>query len=496
MSRPRVHKTRRLWCLLLALPTVLLLVMGLYLWARFGGDRPVVYADPAEHFKYGSTGGERESGFPYWIFRALPQLCADHLPGQGYASLGMIFEPGRPLPVGMSMRHHLGLERVFLNCAVCHTSTVRDSPQADPRLYLAMPANRFNVMAFEDFFFNCAKDEKFSKAHIIPQVRHLLQQQGEDLDLLERYVVYPLAVWIMRERLLMLAGRFDWAQDQHAWGPGRVDTFNVAKVLFNFPMQALAEHEQNAPADFPAIWNQAPRVGMQLHWDGNNALLAERDKSAAFGTGTTPPTLDVAAVGRVEAWLMDLDPPPYPYAINRREAERGAIIYRDYCSDCHGAGPRDFSGAAVGKVTPIAAIATDRHRLDSYSYALAVNQATLYAGYPWRFSHFRKTYGYANQPLDGIWLRAPYLHNGSVPTLWDLLQPTAQRPSVFYRGYDVYDQERVGFVSSVPGEAGRDYFRYDTSVPGNGNQGHEGEAYGTALAAEEKWALIEYLKTF
>ena len=47
----------------------------------------------------------------------------------------------------------------------------------------------------------------------------------------------------------------------------------------------------------------------------------------------------------------------------------------------------------------------------------------LYAGYPRRFSHFRKTYGYANMPLDGVWLRAPYLHNGSVPTLRDLLNP-------------------------------------------------------------------------
>ena len=48
-----------------------------------------------EHFKYGSTGGERESGFPYWIFQALPEVCAEHLPGQGYASLGLIFEDGQ-----------------------------------------------------------------------------------------------------------------------------------------------------------------------------------------------------------------------------------------------------------------------------------------------------------------------------------------------------------------------------------------------------------------
>lgn len=491
-----MHRLRRWLLVLLILPTVILVVAGVYLWQRFGGDVPVTYADIEEHFKYGSTGGERVSGFPLLIFQALPEVCARHLPGRGYASLGMVFEPGKELPVGMSMRHNLGLDRVFLNCAVCHTSTVRDAPASKPRLYLAMPANRFNVMAFENFFFNCARDEKFSKDYIVPQVRQMLQARGQDLDLLDHYVVYPLAIWIMRERLLMLAGRFAWTQHQHDWGPGRVDTFNVAKVLFNFPMDQLGEHELNAPADFPSIWNQAPREGMQLHWDGNNTLLEERDKSAAFGTGTTPPTLDVAAVARVEAWLRSKAPPHYPYAVDQARAARGAAIYKEYCAACHGARQHDFSGDYVGKVTPIAEIATDRHRLDSYSYALAVNQATLYAGYPWRFTHFRKTYGYANMPLDGIWLRAPYLHNGSVPSLRDLLEPSAQRPKVFYRGDDVYDPVKVGFVSEVAAEGDSHYFKFDTAVPGNGNSGHEGRRFGTELGTADKEALVEFLKTF
>ncbi len=75
---------------------------ALYLFQRFGGDTPVDYASNEEHFKYGSTGGEHEMGFPYWIWRALPQVCAEHLPGPGYESLGMIFEPGKELPVGTS----------------------------------------------------------------------------------------------------------------------------------------------------------------------------------------------------------------------------------------------------------------------------------------------------------------------------------------------------------------------------------------------------------
>ena len=84
---------------------------------------------------------------------------------------------------------------------------------------------------------------------------------------------------------------------------------------------------------------------------------------------------------------------------------------------------------------------------------------TLGTGTPWKFSHFRKTDGYANMPLDGVWLRAPYLHNGSVPTLRALLFPE-ERPAVFYRGYDVYDWH--GSASSPRGPRPRRAARSST----------------------------------
>jgi hypothetical protein len=496
LSRLFSRRWVRILLLLLALPTVAGLALGLYLWNRFSGDDAVEYADIEQHFLYGSTGGERESGFPYWIFQALPQVCAEHLPGKGYAALGLLYEAGKDLPVGMSRRRFTGIDRTFLNCAVCHTSTVRDAVDSAPRLYTGMPAMQLDIMGFEKFFFSCAADPKFAAEFIVPEARRLAREKGEDLDLLDRYLVYPVAVALMRERLLMLAGRFSFVMDQPEWGPGRVDTFNSAKVIFNFPMHKVAEKEKNAPADFPSIWLQGPRTGMQLHWDGNNTKVEERNKSAAFGTGTTPPTLDVEQIGRIEQWLLAKQPPKYPYAVNQPEAARGATLYNEYCADCHGASGRDFSGKSVGQVTPWAEIETDRRRLDSYTYDLAVNQSTLYAGYPWRFQNFRKTDGYANMPLDGLWLRAPYLHNGSVPTLRDLLEPAARRPKVFYRGYDVYDPVKVGFRSDVEQENGRTYFRFDTAVPGNGNAGHEGRRYGTGLSIADKESLVEFLKTF
>ena len=117
---------------------------------------------------------------------------------------------------------------------------------------------------------------------------------------------------------------------------------------------------------------------------------------------------------------------------NGQQVARGKVAYDQNCAACHGADGRNFAGAAVGKVEPIEKIRTDPCRLDNYTYALAVEQGNLYAGFPQeRFTRFRKTNGYANMPLDGIWLRAPYLHNGSVPTVRDLLEPAEKRPRRF-----------------------------------------------------------------
>ena len=140
---------------------------------------------------------------------------------------------------------------------------------------------------------------------------------------------------------------------------------------------------------------------------------------------------------------------------------------------------------AISEPTAIVSIRTRRR--------LRRTSTDCFPDSPYRFQRFRKTAGYANHPLDGIWARAPYLHNGSIPTLRDLLEPPEARPAVFYRGYDVYDQVRVGFVTNVPEERGRRFFRYDTSIPGNSNAGH---LYGTTLPEPDKQGLVEYLKTF
>lgn len=482
---------------------VVILAAGQYLVGRFTVDSPVEYRDDVDHFKYGSLGSEHEFGVPYWVWRALPELFADKLPGKGWESLGFVFEKGKDLPIGMSKRRYLGFDLVWLNCAFCHAGTVRETPESERRVYAAMPANTFDFRAFMRFLFAAGEDRRFTPQEILLQIKTIRARENlGNLPLLDRLVLRFYGLYYMRERILTLRDRLNFIREEPEWGPGRVDTFNPLKAYFNFPIDKLPKEERVGTTDFPSIWNQGQRekLMMHLHWDGNNDSLEERNRSAAMGAGVTPPTLDRRNIKRVADWLRGLPSPPYPFKIDKELAAQGAPVYKNYCADCHGADGKNFSGKYVGKVTPIDEIGTDRHRLDSYTYAVAVNQNMIFAGYgDERFDHFRKTYGYANSPLDGLWLRAPYLHNGSVPTLRDLLEPSQKRPKTFYRGYVVYDQKKVGFISDVAEEKGKNFFLYDTdgkTQPGNSNQGHEGYRYGTELSPAEKEALVEYLKTF
>ncbi len=96
---------------------------------------------------------------------------------------------------------------------------------------------------------------------------------------------------------------------------------------------------------------------------------------------------------------------------------------------------------------------------------------------------------YEARVLTGIWAAGPYLHNGSVPTLWELLQPARARMTRFAVGHRGFDPVNVGLETApAPGRA---VFVVDAAT-GNGNAGHE---YGTALSDPQKRALIEYLKT-
>lgn len=493
----------RLWLKRVAVAAAgLFALLVVWVLVSINSDRPVDYDNIEDHFKYGSIGSEPGGSLlrpiggvlpPYWVFKSLPSICRDKLP-DGYAGFGFVMEPGRDLPIGVSRRRRLGVDQVGLNCAVCHTATVRDSPAAPPRIVLGMPAHRLDLQGFVQFVLDCTLDNRLTA----DAVRGRLPRQ-DGPSLFERVLLRTGLIDRLKLQTLDLRNRMAriLAPTAPRWGRGRVDTFNPYKAIqFNWDLGQLPEDELIGASDFPSIWNQKPREGMHLHWDGDNDSVDERNLSASLGAGVTPVTVDHERLKRVRDWIWTLPPPRYPYAVDQALAGQGAPVYQQHCAECHGDHRfRDgvVSGSRIGQVVPIGAIGTDRHRLDSYTVTFATNQYGLYPDSPYRFSHFRKTNGYANHPLDGIWLRGPYLHNGSVPTLRDLLDAPEQRPARFYRGNDVFDQEKVGFVSDVPAANGLTFSVYDTTVPGNGNGGH---VYGTTLTDAEKRAMVEYMKTF
>jgi hypothetical protein len=449
-----LSRRQRVAAVVVAVIVVVLAAGGLRVLLFFQQDEPETFVDAVGHFKYGSIGSEAAGGIPYWVWRVLPTVFAEHLPdrrGEGYERFGFIYESeDHERPIGTSYR-----EKPFpllgLNCAVCHTGTVRTAPDAERLLVLGMPAQQLDFLGYQRFLIAAAEDERFNADTLIPAIERINGDFGWLDSLVYRYLIIPR----LKDAILERAEEFRFLNDRPEWGPGRVDTFSPYKVHFGFDMSA---DDTIGTADLPPLFNQAVREGMWLHWDGNNDSLAERNLSAALGAGATEESLD----------------------------ETGRVVYERECAACHA-----FGAERVGQVEPLLTLGTDPERMGAFSPELAEQMNTFGTGEAWQFSRFRSTDGYANMPLDGVWLRAPYLHNGSVPTLRDLLLPPEERPTAFYRGYDVYDLEALGFVSAGP-EAEREGFRFETSQRGNGNQGH---VYGAGLSEQEVDALLEYLKT-
>jgi len=447
-------------------------------WYKLFRVEPDISRSAEEQFKYGSIGTEAANGLPYWIWLVLPRMFPEYLPGPGgYLSLGVAGEEGHEMPIGFT-RKTIGFPRVGINCALCHTATFRTRVDEKPTIVLGGPAHQFDAQRYLRFLFDCANDPRFNSANVLAQIRPIHQLSFLDTELY-RFLIIPQT----RKALLQQRAANEWWNDRPKWGRGRIDPFNPVKFgTLKLPIDNTIGNSDMAP-----IWNLRAHAGDAYHWDGLNTVLRDVFLSSAIGDGATEQSVNLKGLAKIRRWLMNLPPPKYPFPIDQTSAARGRRSFNDRCASCH-----DPGQGRTGKVIPIDEIGTDRHRLDMWTKRAAATYNKFAKDYPWRFRGFRKTNGYVAVPLDGLWLRAPYLHNGSVPSLRDLLEPPPLRPKLFYRGYDVYDPEKVGFQSQGP-DAVREGSRYDTSLPGNGNFGH---AYGTDLPPQEKADLVEYLKTF
>jgi mono/diheme cytochrome c family protein len=194
----------------------------------------------------------------------------------------------------------------------------------------------------------------------------------------------------------------------------------------------------------------------------------------------------------VLAYIYSLEPPKYPYPINAALARRGGVLFVEHCAKCHG-GADDYPNLLI----PESLVGTDsllyKSNYQSPQFIDWFNKSWFAQGdHPARLEPFD---GYIAPPLDGIWITAPYLHNGSVPTLEALLD-TKSRPVYWSRDFDnpKYDYAAVGWKyteENAPAVNGGKPV-YNTTLPGYGNYGHR---YGDQLTGAERKAVIEYLKT-
>jgi mono/diheme cytochrome c family protein len=477
--------------LIVAVLAVLALAGGLFAYDHFFREEPAPYfASDEEHFLYGSIGTEAEQGVPYWVWLVLPRVFPEHLPRPGgYASLGFLDVDGHEMPIGFS-KVTVGFPRVGINCAVCHAASLRAKPTDPPTIYAGGPSHQTAEQEYLRFLFACASDPRFTADTLLAEIARNVTLSTID-SLLYRFVIIPGT----RRALLQLQERDAWMNRNPDWGRGRIDPFNPVKfTTLKQPVDSTIGNSDMVP-----LWNLKQHAGYAYHWDGLNTNLKEVVLSSAIGDGATVKWVDrdnrkwdntdpreMSSLRRIQNYIEGLPAPKYPFPVDQALAAEGSQIYADHCASCHAPG-----GARTGTVVPATEVDTDRHRLEMWTPASATAYNAYGEGHDWKFSHFRTTNGYVSVPLDGVWLRAPFLHNGSVPNLAALLEPVDRRPSRFWRGYNVYDPAQIGFVTDGPAAqaAGTSY---DTAQPGNSNAGH---TYGTDLAPESKRALLEFLKT-
>lgn len=485
---------------------------------------------------------EGSDAFPVALFRALNDPTTGRPLIESFASYGLIPAPDDDtgLPVGFSrikVKEH-DFVLTGINCAACHSTQLTYRGKT---LHVDGAPNMLDVEAFFRGTLGALKGlleggEVGDRAKFVLRFAYYNAIELEKMQVAGQLATRPayvtksaaeqheLALAFLKERLksaVRIVASFD---RQTAAGPGRADSFGIIRNLM------MTEELLGAPGNFrpmtaPVSMPHLFQFGTftNLHWDGNTTTGNDRNyaQAVALGASFDPHTL-VSSVRPYDLYTMErtgqrLTPPKWPAEIfgplDAVKVARGAELFRSQgCVKCHG---RETW-------TPLEVIGTDPNRL--VNYALPVNvkggRTESYATnlYKSAIAVKEKAYaenqvppaeqkkmdawharvvpawletlnlGYFTRPLRGLWATAPFLHNGSVPTLWDLLQPVDKRPKKFAVGHREFDPVHVGYASP----SARGGWEFDTSISGNLNTGHE---YGTRLTDAEKWDLVEYLKT-
>lgn len=249
------------------------------------------FASAADQFKYGAIGLGPASRIPYYVWEVMPELCPQELGdhANGWATFGLLYEAGHDTPIGFAHRE-IGYPALEPNCSLCHTASYRATTSDVSRVIPGGPAHRLDLERFQRFLYACSSDPGFTGAAVVQAIRkrHAL---GPVEALVYRFGIVPT----LQSGLARQKRDYAWQDTRPDQGRGRTDTFNPTKInVFHF-----SDDGTIGTTDLPAVWNQAPREHLWLHWDGNNDQIRERNFAAAMAVGATPQSVDTQSFAKV-----------------------------------------------------------------------------------------------------------------------------------------------------------------------------------------------------
>jgi mono/diheme cytochrome c family protein len=412
------------------------------------------------------------------------------------------FNPSATLPLGLGSTVANGVEVVGVSCGGCHTGRVL-GPRGNVITLIGAPNTGFNALraAVEDTAADPNFFAKFGENPLTTAFRtRALQARNLLVNTMVAFTYNPL--------------RFPNAPDIFGRDkPGFLDPIGVAMSIVTLPdlldpakaQQVVTSVMGTMPAqvDIVSVWRQSARPVAQ--WDGSILNPTYRNLAASLGVIGDPALVDFANAHRAAEFTANLPPPPYPFDVDIRKALAGKPLYDRYCGSCHkdGGNPTIFAASRVGTDPGRTTSITNegRRRLILALRASCKDPAVCDIPDEQIIRDFDATgRGYVAAPLDGIWARAPYLHNGAVPTLYHLLMPN-ERPAAFLRGNIRYDDKKVGFVWDIRDTAAANEINvhvFDTTEAGGSNAGHSNAEFNGldwSRFPRERDQLLEYMKT-
>jgi mono/diheme cytochrome c family protein len=253
---------------------------------------------------------------------------------------------------------------------------------------------------------------------------------------------------------------------------------------------------ESAPLDVPPWWRMKHKHAMFYTAAGRGDHARIMMTASALCTDTVERAREIDAMfPDIRAYISSLEPPAWPFGVDAALAAEGQDVFETHCQRCHGSYGDDASYPNL--VVALDEIGTDRTLADGAGQFAGPFVEWFNASFYGEIARLEPAPGYIAPPLDGVWATAPYLHNGSVPTIAALLD-SKSRPPVWTRSFrsSDYDPDALGWTFQTVDAGDRAGTRavriIDTTRPGYSNAGH---TFGDELTAAERAAVLEYVKT-